>query len=342
MLVSLRRLGSLRRLVQSAFVGLALVSAAAAPAVADGPNELQQAKPAPAQGNATHIASVSVYAGDSQAEVRGSGLAQVATVTVAGVEFSPGDVRPAKKTNGTEELQVTAQSTIVLKVGRSVGVDVIFKDGRLVHLDVTVQPPRPLAELVSKSVEGAPNNGISMANANDVPQGATLVFTARLAKGGEPTAIEVAFEDDSRSIELTAANGGLSGLTGRLSPAKAFGPAAFGPLKFRVFEGDASSDWVPLALLVRVPHLTGLTCPADPSQQCTLSGSSLFFIESIAADTSYQQSVNVPARFQGSQIQVPYPAESGMVVRLVDDVTAMNPVTLAGAVAAAAKSAPQP
>jgi hypothetical protein len=289
-----------------------------------------------APGNAGHVGSVSLHAGDLQAELHGTQLNQVATVSVAGVEFLPAALRVPKGTNATEELSISAQTMIRLVLGRQVGVDIAFKDGRVAHFDVIVGPPRPLAELGSKSVEGAADNGLLLANASDVPQGSTLVFTARLAKGGEPTAMEVAFEDDSRSTELTAANGGLSGLTGRVSLAKAFGAATFGPLKFRVIEGETASDWVPLATLVRLPHLASIQCPADLEQQCTLTGSNLFLLESVGAEASYVQSVDVPAKFTGSSLKVPYPTENGMAVKLRDDPSQPNQVTLHVNVAAAA------
>jgi hypothetical protein len=294
-------------------------------------NVAHPATPRRALANAGHVGSVVLHTDDSQGEVHGTQLDQVLTVTVAGVQFLPTALYVPKGPNATEELIVTEQTTMRLKLGAVLGVDVAFKDGRVSHYDVTVGPPRPEVELVSKTVEGAPNTGIQLANTEDLPQGATLVFSMRMLKttNAGDVRLQVAKEDDSLSTELTEKDGTLSGgLTGRLNPAKAFGPTAFGLLKFRVLEGQSASDWVPLATLVRLPRLTSISCPADPGQQCTLAGSSLFLLDSVGAEASYIQSVTVPPGFKGSSLQVPYPTENGMVVKLRDDPSQPNPVTL--------------
>src|SRR5580692_11232671 len=168
----------------SVLLGCALVFAASAPVLADGPNMPQHAAPPPMAGNQPHIAKFLLHANDMQAEVIGTHLDQIAAVTVASVEFDPGTLRPLigsqRTADATQELLLNAQTSIRLVLGRVLGVDISFKDGHMAHLDPTVGPARPVAEIIEKHVEAAPASGIQLGSANDVPQGATLAFSLRM------------------------------------------------------------------------------------------------------------------------------------------------------------------
>jgi hypothetical protein len=60
------------------------------------------------------------------------------------------------------------------------------------------------------------------------------------------------------------------------------------------------------ATLVRVPSLTGIRCPAASTKECTLSGSNLFLIDSVASDEGFSNNVSVPLGFVSSEISVPH------------------------------------
>ena len=160
---------------------------------------------------------------------------------------------------------------------------------------VAVGAPRPGVQLIGKSVqESATSTGsnIQLANQDELPQDAKLRFSVRAqspAAFGRSEKIEIATEDEAFSTTLSLDNGGMTLENSKvalatLDPDKAFGASAFGPLKFRVVEGSTAGDWQPLATLVRLPELHDLKCPAGDDQQCRLSGSNLFLVDSVASD----------------------------------------------------------
>src|SRR5436309_15536106 len=61
----------------------------------------------------------------------------------------------------------------------------------------------------------------------------------------------------------------------------------------------------PLVSLVRMPSLNEIRCPTEPDQQCTLEGTNLFLIESIASDAEFKHPVPIPAGFMDTNVTVP-------------------------------------
>jgi hypothetical protein len=163
------------------------------------------------------------------------------------------------------------------------------------------------------------------------------VFSIRaLSPGGfaHDESVDVATADESSAASLTVANGGLTLETAHvavvtLNPAKAFGPSTFGPLKFRVNTRGVSSDWQPLATLVRLPVLQQLQCPATSDLACKLMGTNLFLVDAISGDADFGHPVMVPDGYLGSTLPVPHPAGGALYVKLRDDPTVANPTLLA-------------
>ena len=110
--------------------------------------------------------------------------------------------------------------------------------------------------------------------------------------------------------------------------AKAFGPSAFGALRFRVVADGVPGSWVPLATLVRLPRLVSLECPGTAEVACRLSGNDLFLIDSVSADPQFHNPVQVPEGFPGSALPVPHPVAGELYVRLRDDPAVINAATL--------------
>ncbi|HEX5410221.1 MAG TPA: hypothetical protein VFZ27_00005, partial [Terriglobia bacterium] len=114
-----------------------------------------------------------------------------------------------------------------------------------------------------------------------------------------------------------------------LDPAKSFGPSAFGALQFRpVSEDGTKGDWQPLARLVRIPSLKEVHCPDSPDKPCTLSGTNLFLIDSVASDAQFTHSMPVPLGFAGSTLTVPRPNGTLLYIKLRDDPSTVNTVVL--------------
>jgi len=200
-------------------------------------------------------------------------------------------------------------------------------------------PPRPGASLIDKSVllPGAAGPATIRLEGNDeLPLGASLRFSLRSKSPGGFTAnerVEIASRDGTFSTVLTLAQNQLKRVGTRvmmasLDPVKEFGPAAFGPLQFRMASGEFVGDWSPLVTLVRVPELTSLRCAAAAESACSLSGSDLYLVEAVARGAAFEEAVQVPEGFPGHSLLVPHPGEDGLYVKLRDNPVKNHAVTL--------------
>jgi hypothetical protein len=68
---------------------------------------------------------------------------------------------------------------------------------------------------------------------------------------------------------------------------------------------------------------------------CSLSGSDLYLVESIARGPEFQDPVQVPEGFPGHSLLVPHPSDDGLYVKLRDNPKAVHAVTLKTTVAEA-------
>jgi hypothetical protein len=289
---------------------------------------------------AGHLDSFTLHAGDAQGLLKGSNLQDVANLTLDGVAFAPGKIT---STMGSDELPMVAKdakAAAKLRQGESGKAQVTLTDGRAMAVDVAVGAPRPGVELIGKSVQASASStgsNIQLANQDELPQDAKLTFSVRAQspvsfRRGEQ--IEVATEDEAFSTTLSLDNGGMTLENGKvalatLDPAKAFGGSAFGPLKFRVVDNGTSGDWQTLATLVRLPELHDLKCPPGDDQECRLSGSNLFLVDSVASDAQFAHPVSVPDGFPGYVLPVPHPEGGQLYLKLRDDPSVVNQVTLA-------------
>jgi hypothetical protein len=299
-----------------------------------------QTIPLRAFAEAGHLDSFSLHAGDSQGILKGSRLEDVASLSFDGVAFAPGKIN---STMASDELPMVANDTkaaAALKQGATGSAEVALNDGRTMNVDAAVGDPRPGVEMIGKSVQASASStgsNIELSNQDELPQDAKLRFSIRAQSPrsfSRSEQIEVATEDEAFSTNLSLDNGGLTLENSKvalatLDPAKAFGGSAFGPLKFRVIANGASGDWQPLATLVRLPVLQTLKCPAGADEQCRLSGSNLFLVDSVASDPQFSNSVAVPDGFPGYVLPVPRPQSGELYVKLRDDPSVVNQVTLA-------------
>jgi hypothetical protein len=145
--------------------------------------------------------------------------------------------------------------------------------------------------------------------------------------------IEVATGDESSSAVLNFSNGAVTLENAQVAvatfnPAKAFGTSAFGALQFRVVAKGIAGDWQPLGNLVRLPVLKDLTCPATPELACKLSGTHLYLVQSVSNSPQFTNPVQVPEGFLGSALPVPHPDGGPLYVKLRDDSSAINSISL--------------
>ena len=290
--------------------------------------------------DAGHLEGFALHAGDASGVLRGTRLDQVAGLSFKGVQFALGDLTSA---HGADELALAAvdpAAAATLKAGDTGRAKVSLKDGRSLSLEVVVAAPRPRATLIAKSIALAPPGAgapIELGAADELPLDARLTFSIRAqapAQFARDEEIEIATDDDAFSVRLGLKSGGLTLENSRvavatLDPATAFGPSAFGALKFRRVVGGVTGEWVRLATLVRLPQLQGVRCASEPQDKCDLSGTNLFLIEAVAADSDFGSPVVVPDGFPGTTLSVPHPADGRLYLRLRDDPAAINVVSIA-------------
>jgi hypothetical protein len=288
---------------------------------------------------AGHLDGFTIHAGDAHGVLKGSRLDEVAGLSVKGIEFAPGKLSTAK--GGDELLMVSqdAQAVAALTQQEITNAHVTLKDGRVFDLSVSVQAPRPSVKLIGKSVQpsaSSSQSNIQLADQNDLPQDARLIFSVRAQSPSafaHDESIEVATADESFSTTLSLGNGGITlqnaaVAVAELDPGKAFGSSAAGPLQFRVATGGVAGDWQPLATLVRLPVLRELKCPATAELACKLSGSNLYLVDSVSGNALFDHAVQVPDGFPGSALPVPHPSSGQLYVKLRDDPSVIDTAAL--------------
>jgi hypothetical protein len=327
-----------------------------------------------AYSEAGHLGSFTLYSGDPHGVLRGTRLDEVANLDVNGLRFSPAALTRA---NDQDQLQMTLAPPAVsvgFQAGDQLTANVHLKDGRTLQLPVTIENARPQVKLISKSIQYSaissqqplqnvqsssnptPNTTLLQIHLNspdELPLTATLSFAVKaIVPDHFPRTqiIEIATEDDSLKTTLSIANGRLvledaKTVVAMFDPDKDLGASAFGPLKFRpVDENGASGDWQPLAQLVRLPTLTQLKCAKGSLEKpCVLTGSSLFLIDSVAADSGFTNSITVPEGYADLTLSVPHPGPTKILyVKLRDDPSVVNTAQPQSAVDAAPSNSTVP
>jgi hypothetical protein len=280
-----------------------------------------------------------IHAGDAQGVLKGSRLDEVASLSVKNLTFTPGELSSRQGNDELPMLAKDADGAADLKPERGVGAKLTLKDGRILPVTANIDAARPKAALINRSVQSSAlgaSSSIQLADAGELPLDATLVFSVRAQAPAAFTrdeTIDVATGDESTTVTLSLANGGLALENSRvavatLNPLKSFGASSYGPLKYRVDAKGVAGDWQPLATLVRLPVLKTLECPATPELACKLSGTNLYLIDSLAADAQFTKPVAVPDGFIGSAIPVPHPSAGTLFLKLRDDPQVINPTVL--------------
>jgi hypothetical protein len=303
---------------------------------------------------AGRLDSLTIFAGDSDAVLRGTRLDQVASLEFEGLTFRPAGLSRA---NQQDELKLSTQDASAktkLQAGQSALARVILNDSRTLDLNVSVAASRPRMVLLSKSVQLENTDRppmIHLANPDELPQDGRLNFflKAQVPETFAPgTKVEVATADESFHVLLTMKDGNLTLQDSRtvfavLDPMKLLGPSAFGPLKFRAVSAEgADGDWQPLVNLVRMPELKSIHCAplarsnekpssteaALPEIQCTLTGDKLFLIDAISADPDFTSPVTVPDGFIEASLSLSVPRGKGLYIKLRDDPTTVDTLVM--------------
>ena len=287
---------------------------------------------------AASLQRLTLSSGDQVALLKGTRLDEVAKAQVEGVTFKPVMLN---RVEDADQLTMNAgASTSNLEPGDSYTARVDLKDGRALEAPVTVEPPRPQVALLSKGVQDDSKNPlppVQFGSPNDLPVDGKVVF---FLKSVVPAAfprdekVEVAAADNSFHTTLTLSDGSLmledsATAVGTIEPLARFGSSAFGLIRVRAISPDGEAgDWVPLGTLVRLPGFTSLRCPRSPAKPCLLEGSNLFLSTSFSATPTFDNPTPVPSEFAGTEFIVPHPVNGTLYVKLRDDPSTVQALSL--------------
>jgi hypothetical protein len=291
-----------------------------------------------AYSEAAHLERFTINAGDRQGVLKGTRLDEVDSFELNGIHFVPAKFSRAEQKDELHLVTLNNAPTGTLQSEEKLVAHVALTDGRVLDLQTTVEPPRPKAALLSKSVQRGPaDSAIRFGNDDELSQDGRLSFFVKTEipeKFSHSEKIEVATADESSHVLLSEADGNLilqdsQTALAIFNPAKGFAPSAFGPLRFRLVDADGvGGDWTPLANIVRVPSLKEIRCPDKPDRQCKLSGTNLFLIDSVASDSQFSHTVPVPAGFVDSTLSVPRPNGTLLYLKLRDDPSTVSMMVL--------------
>ena len=287
---------------------------------------------------AAHLEHFKIYSGDHVGVLTGTHLEQVSRLELDGVVFAPAKDAPNHSENSLDLVAENPAASAALHPSASLSAQVTLNDGRILPVPASVESPRPKIALVSKNLQqGSGISAIRIGNPNELPQDGRLSF---FLKSEVPATfplsqkVEVATEDGAFSTVLSVSAGNLilqdaNSALAVFDPLKAFGPAAFGSLRFRPVDSDgAKGDWQPLAVLVRIPSLKEIRCPEDPDQSCMLHGTNLFLLDAVSADAKFHNAVSVPAGFVNDSVSVPRPNGTLLYIKLRDDPATIDTLSL--------------
>lgn len=265
----------------------------------------------------SRVSAFVLHAGDMAGVLVGTRLDQVASLEVAGLTFRADELT---RMGSADRLAMITSVANTLKPQQTGAARVVLNDGRALKLEVTIEPPRPSAAIVSQSVEraGSASTTLELNRDDVVPFNGRLTFSLRADAGthfAPDDRIEV--EAGGRTAQLPVRLQDPRVAVVVLDPSKALPGSVFGPLRYRVVQESGASDWQPLATLVRLPVVNGITC-SGASTSCTLSGSDLYLIRSVSSQADGGRKVVVPDGFTGSTLTVPRPADGSFTLELRD------------------------
>jgi len=290
------------------------------------------------------ISAIEYHVGDPFLTLTGQGLQQIRQLELSGGTFTR-PASPAASATDTDDtksdsnlrLDLSTGQVSALKAGESVQSKLTLADARVLDVPVTVEGARPALTILSQRiVRPAGAQSVQLLTADDIPLDSTLMLSLRSAERFPRDAqIQINSDDNSLHVSLVLAEGSLvlqdhNTALARVDLKQVFGASAFGPLRLRlVLHNGTAGNWLPLGTLVRLPTLSGLTCTAETTANpCTLSGSDLFLLSSIATDRAFTSPVEVPDGFVGATLNVPHPLSGTLYLKLRDDPAAVASASL--------------
>lgn len=287
---------------------------------------------------AASLEQLTLSEGDKEAVLNGTRLDQVKSAKLEGISLVPSSLAHV---NDLDQLTMKADgATAGLIPGKAYSAHVELKDGRELKTPVTVNPPRPEITLLSKGVQNSvkgPPIPVQFGSTDDLPVDGRVVLFLQSnspAHFARDEKVEVAADDSSFHTDLDLADGSLmledaKTAVGTVEPLERFGSSAFGPVRVRAVSADGiAGDWLELGTLVRLPDFKDLRCPRTLSKPCILSGDDLFLADSFSSTADFNNPVDVPPQFAGTQLPVPHPVNGQLYLKLRDDPNTVQTLTL--------------
>ena len=299
------------------------------------------------------IEALQLHSGDTSAILTGANLDQVKSVTLRNLTYLPG--APSQSVSsievGTKEPEgksITLNLPFdarppTLHPSEKLTAEVHLRDGRALAISALVLPPRPEVTILSRRVSKPTDSSIELGTPNDLALGSQLVFFLKSKTPFPRTdTVEIAAVSDDPADPLHTTLNVLNGslvledthtILATFDPLKTFGPSTFGPFRLRPVAADGTTgEWIPLATIVRLPTLTSLVCPADPTAVCALTGTGLYLIDSLSTSHDFSNRVQVPEGFVETSLAVPHPVVTTqplvLYLHLRDDPTTAQQVTI--------------
>ena len=269
-----------------------------------------------------------LHVGDPSLTVTGAGLAQLASIEVGSIRFTPES--EADDEGKPITLLTTAEVPPQWTPGANLKATAHLHDGRTLPITVAILGARPRVRRLAMStrVDADPDAlPIRLGDPTDLPSRSVVTFSLQAdatARFLPSVRLEAEAPDVDAQVRVDLKSGGLTLIDNRtvvanLDLTKAFGPSAFGALRYRLGSGDDLSDWQTLGHLVRLPTLRPPLCPAAAQLPCSLPGGQLYLLESVSANPDGSDAVHLEAGFPGDSVLVPRPKDGHLYLRLRDD-----------------------
>jgi hypothetical protein len=219
---------------------------------------------------------------------------------------------------------------------------VTLKDGRTVHVAVTLESPETILQVRHFDATPAVAPGelaIMLDSSSDIPLNGTLRFVVQ-SQGFFPHSqtIELQTADGTARTSLSLNNGLIlqddHTVIADVDLMKVFGESAYGVLKARSVSADGTSgDWIALGNLVRRPHITAIVCVNARQITCKIEGRDLFLALSFSTTKSFDKATPVPSGFDDPVLSLQMdamPRNRQMYVKLRDGSNVIATIQLPG------------
>ena len=269
-----------------------------------------------------------LHEGDAFALVQSDRVEQIRALSVSGQMMSPA-VEGAIAPPSDGQLAFAAPSTsIASKAGEKMPVEFLLADGRSFTADEVIEPHRPVAELISKSVLAHHDSSvltIDVGGSDLAPLGSTVTFSIKAVTPkafSQKTVLEVTVGDGQPVSRLTTQSGLIleddTTAIAQIDTEKAFDPSSHGQLKFRVAVDGVEGDWQPITNIVRFPRIRSCECSMSPSGNCRIHGENLYLIQSIATDEGFHSAAVIPPGLTAGSVEFPASGARTALIHLRD------------------------